>query len=203
MLEIKIPSVGESISEVQIGQWLKKEGEWVAQDENIVDLETEKASVQVPAPQAGILRNFRKQSEEFAMVGDVLCELEPSDQPQSAASQSSSEPAQQAASASASAPPRVMPAAQRILEERGISPQDVTPSGPGGRILKEDVLAAASKAPAADSNAAQPSPNALSSPPPTPLRPHRSRLLPNCKPHPRTACRLAVKVCSEWKRSNH
>ena len=55
MLEVKVPSVGESISEVQIGQWLKAEGEWVDRDETLVELETEKASVQVPAPQAGYI----------------------------------------------------------------------------------------------------------------------------------------------------
>ncbi len=60
MLEVKVPSVGESITEVQIAQWLKQEGAWVAKDENIVDLETEKASVQIPAPVAGIIRNIRK-----------------------------------------------------------------------------------------------------------------------------------------------
>ena len=60
MLEVKIPSVGESITEVQIAQWLKQEGAWVAKDENIVELETEKASVQIPAPISGYIRNIRK-----------------------------------------------------------------------------------------------------------------------------------------------
>lgn len=145
MLEVKVPSVGESISEVQIGQWLKQEGEWVAQDENIVDLETEKASVQVLAPQAGILRNFRKKAEEFAMVGDVICELEPADQPASSGVNSpAAAPAPAAAAASAEAP-RVMPSAQRIMDERGLNAGDVTASGPGGRILKEDVLGVPAK----------------------------------------------------------
>ena len=64
MLEVKVPSVGESISEVQIGQWLKQEGAWADRDESIVELETEKASVQVPAPEAGYIRNVRKQRSE-------------------------------------------------------------------------------------------------------------------------------------------
>lgn len=144
MLEIKVPSVGESISEVQIGQWLKQEGQWVDRDENIVDLETEKASVQVPSPEAGILRNIRKQVEEFAAVGDVLCDIEPGDAPPESAE---SAPAEEAASDSADETQRVMPAAQRILEEKGISPDQVTGTGPGGRVLKEDAIAA--KKPAA------------------------------------------------------
>src|SRR6056297_3322773 len=53
MVEVKVPEVGESISEVQIGQWLKSEGEWVAAGEDLVDIETEKASVQIPSPESG------------------------------------------------------------------------------------------------------------------------------------------------------
>lgn len=69
MIEVKVPSVGESISEVQIGQWLVQEGSWVAKDQTIADLETEKAAVQVLAPEAGYIRSIRKKVEEFANVG--------------------------------------------------------------------------------------------------------------------------------------
>ncbi|QDV24077.1 2-oxoglutarate dehydrogenase complex dihydrolipoyllysine-residue succinyltransferase [Aureliella helgolandensis] len=150
MLEVKVPSVGESISEVQIGQWLKAEGDWVDRDENIVELETEKASVQVPAPEAGYLRKLHKQVEEFAAVGDVLCDIEPAEAPTEPAEAASpaSAPAQSTAkpaSPDSSAEPRVMPAAQRIMQENGLSASDVTATGPGGRILKEDALAARAK----------------------------------------------------------
>ncbi len=139
MLEVKVPSVGESISEVQIGQWLKREGEWVAQDENIVDLETEKASVQVPAPEAGYIRNVRKQVEEFASVGDVICELEPAPAPAAGGAQAPAAAPAHAAAAAETA--RVMPSAERLMEERGLKSEQITATGPGGRILKEDVLA--------------------------------------------------------------
>lgn len=184
MIEVKVPSVGESISEVQIGQWLKSDGDWVAADENIVDLETEKASVQVPAPEAGFLRNIRKQTDEFANVDDVLCEIEPAEKPAGGASQSSgtqssgtqsgsSDKASSASSGSgsgnsesASDSARVMPAAQRIMEEQGLSKSDVQASGPGGRILKEDALAAAEKKSSAPAKAVletdSPSPTGLS-----------------------------------------
>ncbi len=150
MLEVKVPSVGESISEVQIGQWLKSEGQWIARDETLVELETEKASVQVPAAEAGYIRNVRKQVEEFAAIGDVLCEIEPAEAPAGSNSADSSgiggansgSTNPEAPSATDSQSPRVMPAAQRLMEERGLSSQQVTPTGPGGRILKEDVLAA-------------------------------------------------------------
>ena len=159
MIEIKVPSVGESISEVQIGQWLIPEGGWVAKDQTIVDLETEKAAVLVPAPQSGIVRNIRKQAEEFANVGELLCELEPAEAPNEKTTSTSADPTQATTSGSSSPAavarqeragsttdgPRVMPAARRILEEKGVAPADVAGSGPGGRILKEDALAVAAK----------------------------------------------------------
>ena len=153
MIEVKVPSVGESISEVQIGQWLKAEGEWVAADENLVDLETEKASVQVPAPQAGFLRNIRKQTEEFAEVDDVICEIEPAEKPADAAGGDNS-PSPAAAAEPATAPAsegatggHVMPSAQRILAEKNIPADSVPGTGPGGRGLKEDAMKASSQAP--------------------------------------------------------
>ena len=160
MLEVKIPSVGESISEVQIAQWLKQEGAWVAKDENIVDLETEKASVQIPAPVSGFIRNIRKQAEEFANVGDVVCDLEPAESP-GAAKGSSDAPkadAKPAPAAESKEPPRVMPAAQRMMGDKNISAEQVTATGPGGRILKEDVQRAADSKPAAAASAPAPSP---------------------------------------------
>ena len=145
MIEVKVPSVGESISEVQIGQWLVQEGAWVAKDQTIADLETEKAAVQVLAPEAGFIRNIRKKVEEFASVGEVLCSLEPAAAPAGgAASSGSAAPA--AATVPASSTGHVMPSAQRIMDEKGLSAGDVKGTGPGGRVLKEDALAAGAKA---------------------------------------------------------
>ncbi|MFK7737023.1 MAG: 2-oxoglutarate dehydrogenase complex dihydrolipoyllysine-residue succinyltransferase [Pirellulaceae bacterium] len=164
MIEVKVPSVGESISEVQIGQWLKGEGEWVAADENIVDLETEKASVQVPAPVAGYIRNLRKQAEEFAMIDDVICDIEPADAPSGEVSASNSTPPPAEATPAKDKAARVMPSAQRILDEKGISPADVTASGPGGRILKEDALAASKQRAPAPAQVLQSGSNELTTP---------------------------------------
>ncbi len=151
MGEITVPSVGESISEVQIGQWLVSEGDWVAKDQPVVDLETEKAAVQVSAPQSGFIRNLRKKAEEFASVGEVLCDLEPAEAPGNGSASGKGSKGGLAASASTasaaqdhSGEPRAMPAARRILEEKGVAVSSVKGSGPGGRILKEDALAASS-----------------------------------------------------------
>lgn len=146
MIEVKVPSVGESISEVQVGQWLIREGDWVAKDQTIADLETEKAAVQVPAPASGYIRNIRKQVEEFALVGEVLCELEPKAAPSEATTNQAAPTAPATAqAASSTATPRVMPAAQRVLNEKGLTAADVVATGPGGRVLKEDALAATAK----------------------------------------------------------
>src|SRR5438270_10140132 len=75
-IELKIPEVGESVREVQIGRWLKREGDAVAQDENIVELETDKASMELPAPAAGVLGQILKHEGDMVAVGDVIGYLE-------------------------------------------------------------------------------------------------------------------------------
>lgn len=89
-IQVEVPTVGESISEVQIGQWLKAEGDWVNSGEDLVEIETEKASVQIPAPASGFLRNISKQEEEFANVGDVIAAIEPGEKPAEVSSGASS-----------------------------------------------------------------------------------------------------------------
>src|SRR3954462_12451188 len=75
-IELKIPEVGESVREVQIGRWLKHEGDAVALDENVVELETDKASMELPAPAAGVLGKILKQEGDTVSVGDVIGYLE-------------------------------------------------------------------------------------------------------------------------------
>ncbi len=164
MMQVKVPTVGESIQEVQISNWLKKEGDWVAAGTDIVELETEKASVQVSAPVSGVLRKILKKNEEFAAVGDVIAEIEPSEAP--AASTSAPSPAPAATPATAAATPatetRVMPAAERMLADNGLQASQVPASGPGGRLLKEDVakFVANNPPPAAPASVPTPAPAA-------------------------------------------
>src|SRR5690349_21739101 len=75
-IELKIPTVGESITEVEIGGWLKKEGEQVQKDDPVVTLESEKATVELPAPEAGTITKVLKQKGEVAKVGEVIGYLE-------------------------------------------------------------------------------------------------------------------------------
>ncbi len=79
IIELKVPHVGESIQEVQIGQWLKKEGDFVELAEDLVELETDKATMELPAPSAGVLKRILKRQGDSVAVGDVIAELEESD----------------------------------------------------------------------------------------------------------------------------
>jgi 2-oxoglutarate dehydrogenase E2 component (dihydrolipoamide succinyltransferase) len=163
-LELKVPVVGESITEVEIGAWLKKQGEAVQKDEPIVTLESEKATVELPAPETGTIAQILKQKGEVAKVGEIIGYLErdgqakaphkavekkteEKPQPRPAPEQGSPARAADDSGGTARTPTepktsekRVMPAAQRALDEHGLSAEPIEATGPGGRLLKEDVL---------------------------------------------------------------
>jgi 2-oxoglutarate dehydrogenase E2 component (dihydrolipoamide succinyltransferase) len=201
-IEVKVPHVGESVTEVYIGEWLKSEGDAVRADENLVELESDKATFEVPAPKAGVIEKIVKTKGETAAVGEVIALIDetaqapaesrqPQDKPKEqpaaksreekqeksqapngpskeppkaeaapqppattkpAETKPSDAPKQPAAATPASARresaeesdisirPRIMPAARRALEEYGLRPDQVRATGPGGRLLKEDVL---------------------------------------------------------------
>jgi 2-oxoglutarate dehydrogenase E2 component (dihydrolipoamide succinyltransferase) len=174
-VELKVPAVGESITEVQIGRWLKEPGQRAGKDESLVELESDKATVELPAPQAGVITKILKQQGETAAVGEVIGYLDPaaaeskpsesapsssssssssssvgrskldverSTFPTSTGDQSQKSPAAEATPhqpAAPATPPKVMPAADRALAQHGLRAADVPASGPGGRLLKEDV----------------------------------------------------------------
>jgi 2-oxoglutarate dehydrogenase E2 component (dihydrolipoamide succinyltransferase) len=155
-IELKVPPVGESVTEVQIGEWLKGEGQRVKRDETVVKIETDKVTVDLPAPVAGVITQVRLKQGQTAAVGDVIGILEEGAGEEAApAARKENVPAAAEAAPGASSPPssdgprdsippqgfaRVMPSARRALKERGLKQEDVEPSGPGGRLLREDVL---------------------------------------------------------------
>jgi 2-oxoglutarate dehydrogenase E2 component (dihydrolipoamide succinyltransferase) len=157
-LELKVPSVGESITEVEISEWQKAEGESVKRDEVVAILETEKVTVELPAPGTGVITKILKKKGETAKVGDVigymevdgkhqkeLAEAKPQrDTEEKQESKTSEAEKSKAATdrdrAETKDPVRLMPAARRILAERGLKPEEVPATGPGGRLLKEDAL---------------------------------------------------------------
>ena len=169
-VEITIPSVGESVSEVELGEWLKSEGDSVAVDETIVMLESDKATVELPAPSAGVIGKILKQQGDVAAIGEVIAILEEGGaitaNGNGAATKTPVATDEAAIEAKADAPletpapganglavgthppqegsedARVMPAAARELAQNNLSASDVPASGPGGRLLKEDVVQA-------------------------------------------------------------
>lgn len=134
-VELKVPASGESITEVQIGRWLKKEGDRVERDEVVVEIETDKAAVELPAPVGGRLAQVVKKDGEACRVGDVIGYIEEGE-----GAVSDAAPNQPLPDGSGSVEPPVMPAARRVLAEHELRPDEVTATGPGGRLLKEDVL---------------------------------------------------------------
>ena len=154
-LELVVPTVGESITEVQIGEWLKKEGDGVRQDEIVVMIETDKVTVELPAPADGVLTKITMPAGTTAEVGDVVGIMEVGAAPvETSAPSAPSAPAVPGAAAAPPPPPvgaapvaggHVMPAAQRAMASAGLSASQVPGTGPGGRVLKEDVAAAAAR----------------------------------------------------------
>ncbi len=141
MTEVIVPGFGESIQEVQIAQWLRKTGEYINKDEDLVELESEKASQAMPSPESGVLGEILFPAGSFVQVGQVIARIEKSDPP----ARSPAKPASQTASGTAhgvTASPsvKVMPAAERVLQENRLTASQVSPTGPGGRLLKEDVI---------------------------------------------------------------
>jgi 2-oxoglutarate dehydrogenase E2 component (dihydrolipoamide succinyltransferase) len=161
-IELKVPEVGESITEVMIGTWKKREGDVVAIDDSIVEIESDKATVELPAPAAGTLVKALKPSGSAAKVGEVIGYLEPAGAaagapgvppaPAPVVDVKRTEGRTTIGSVQPPAPPagpqRVMPAAARVLGEAGIAASGVHGTGPGGRVTKEDATRAVA-APAA------------------------------------------------------
>lgn len=140
VLEMKVPAVGESISEVTIANWLKKDGEHVQLDEIICELESDKATFELPAEAAGILRHAASQGDTLS-IGEVIARIE-SGSGTTAAAPKAADKAEAAKPepASHAGVGGVTPVAANILAEKGINPADVKGTGVGGRITKEDAL---------------------------------------------------------------
>lgn len=187
-IEIRVPTLGESITEATVGKWFKKPGDAVKADEPLVELETDKVTIEVPSPSDGTLGDIAAKQGETVAIGAVLGALNeggaapakaeapakpaPKAEPKPAAAKSEPpkpEPVKSAVSGRAAANPDAAfapaksgappsPAARKAAEEAGISPSDINGSGRRGQVLKEDVAAAAAAKP-------EPKPEPKSQPP--------------------------------------
>lgn len=175
-LEIKVPAVGESITEVTLAQWLKQDGDYVEMDENIAELESDKATFELPAEKAGILRIVAQEGDTIE-IGAVVATIEDGDAPAGGESKTSepakeSSPSTPAAKAEATENPdsyaagTASPAAAKILREKGIDPATIKGTGKDGRITKEDAEKAQVQAAPASQATSKPTAAATSTPAP-------------------------------------
>src|SRR5689334_21893301 len=181
MAEVRIPTLGESVTEGVIVRWLKHDGDTVAQDDILLELETDKASMEIPAETGGTL-HILKQEGETVSVGDVIARIDgaaqarpaapprPAEAPKPLEKPEATEAAPAPTRPAAPLPPQgpgpvarpnlegaseqdtvrgasgrgvgpLSPAVRRLIDEHGLDPAAIAPSGKGGRLLKEDILA--------------------------------------------------------------
>lgn len=151
MIEIKVPTVGESISEVTLLKWTKKEGEYVERDEVIAELESEKATFEVNAEKAGTLSRVAVEGDTL-QIGDIIAKIdETAAKPEGAAAvaEVAAAPVAKAAAPVSQAPVssvpndiKATPVASAIIADKKVNPASITASGAGGKIMKHDVLEA-------------------------------------------------------------
>ncbi|MBB5517362.1 2-oxoglutarate dehydrogenase complex dihydrolipoyllysine-residue succinyltransferase [Amphiplicatus metriothermophilus] len=157
-VEVRVPQSGESVTEAEVGEWLKKEGDRVEADEPIVSLETDKASMEVPAPAAGIIRKIAAKEGETVEVGALLAEIEAGGDGAAAKEEPALRAAAERAAPAPSAGKPLSPAPRRIIGEYALDPAAVEGTGKDGRITKADALAAAKAKDGAKARAPEPAP---------------------------------------------
>jgi 2-oxoglutarate dehydrogenase E2 component (dihydrolipoamide succinyltransferase) len=166
-IDIKVPALGESVTEATVGQWFKQPGEAVAADEPVVELETDKVTVEVPAPAGGVLADIKVPPGATVAIGAILGSISEGATASAPAAPRPARPADGAAASARPAPepapaPRAAPApqpaprersemppapaARKLMEEKGLEPGDVAGSGRRGQVLKSDVMAAPARA---------------------------------------------------------
>jgi len=165
MTEIRVPTLGESVTEATIGKWFKKAGDAVAVDEPLVELETDKVTIEVPAPAAGVLAEIAAKDGDTVAVGALLGQIKDgAGAPKAAAAQAAPPPAAAKPVQPAPATPKPSPAAdaplapsvRRLSAESGVDVANVPGTGKDGRVTKGDMLAAIERAAAAPTPVAQP-----------------------------------------------
>ncbi len=209
-IEIRVPALGESVTEATVGQWFKKPGDAVNADEPLLELETDKVTLEVPAPAAGVLADIVVPQGSTVAVGAVLGRVRERDGAAANAPASGADLASEPAAQQPVAPTRLIatppaptsersspvappaagtgqgamppsPSARKLMQESGVSSEDVAGSGRRGQILKEDVLAVAARAAAsaAPAEAVAHAPSPVSPPVPVPVPQSRAPSAPN------------------------
>jgi len=151
LIEIKVPQLSESVAEATLLAWHKKVGEAVKRDENLIDIETDKVVLELPAPADGVLAKIIKGDGGTVKAGEVIATLDTEAKAAASAvvpAKAGTQPVASAPKPAASAAP-AMPAARKLAEEKGLDTAAIAGSGRGGRVTKADVLGQPAKSPAA------------------------------------------------------
>jgi len=154
LVEVKVPQLSESVPEATLVSWHKQAGEYVERDQNLIDIETDKVVLELPAPVSGVLVSIAKGDGGTVVSNEVIATIDTEAKAgaaaapaQTKATPSAPRAAESAAAAKSAA--AVMPAARKLAEEKGIDPAQIAGSGRGGRVTKADVMAASAPPPAA------------------------------------------------------
>ncbi|MFC3109432.1 2-oxoglutarate dehydrogenase complex dihydrolipoyllysine-residue succinyltransferase [Undibacterium arcticum] len=148
IIEVKVPQLSESVAEATLLQWHKKIGEAVERDENLIDIETDKVVLELPAPSAGVITQILKSDGGMVVAGEVIAVIDTEGAAKVSPMEVSSVPAAQAAAPAAAAPAAAvagpagvaMPAAAKMLAENNMSAAQVSGTGRDGRVIKGDVI---------------------------------------------------------------
>ncbi len=148
IVEVQVPQLSESVAEGTLASWKKKIGEAVARDEILIDIETDKVVLEVPSPAAGVLVEIVKSDGETVVSGEMIARIDTEAKAGASAAAPAAKAAPVLAPVAAAAAPAgtASPSARKILDEKGVAAADVTGSGRGGRVTKEDAVAAQPKA---------------------------------------------------------
>lgn len=175
-VSVEVPQLGESVTEAIIGEWHKQPGDFIAEDEILVSLETDKVAVEVPSPVSGVVKELRAEVDDTINVGDVIAVIEPGEgsadsgsdeeEPKSASKhersndeasggEASDDSQEQQEDGEVEQSDAITPAVARLLEEHDLKARDISASGPSGRLLKGDVLEHIEKKKGASSESAK------------------------------------------------
>ncbi len=186
IVEVKVPQLSESVAEATLLEWHKKEGEPVARDENLIDIETDKVVLETPAPADGVIVKIVKANGSSVTSGEVLAQIDteakgvaakpaakaeakpkPEAKAEAQATEAARPPAQTQAAPTPNAP--VMPAARKLAEEKGVDPSTIAGTGRDGRVTKADVQSAGAPAAKAAAAASAPAARPPLQQPPSPV----------------------------------
>jgi len=180
LVEVKVPQLSESVAEATLLTWHRKEGERVSRDESLIDVETDKVVLELPAPESGVIAKILKGDGSTVVSGEVIATIDTEGRATVAAAPV---PVKVEAAAAVVAPagedPRLMPAARKMAAETGVRTQDIPGTGRGGRITKGDIIqhreagkrgAASAAEPETAARAPEEAPRPALTPVPTPVK---------------------------------